>query len=119
MKYKISESEHEVMEVIWERCDWITINEVHSKLNGAKERAYSTIKTFMARLCEKGFLESKKQGIANVYKALITKDEYITQQTQNFLKQIHNGNKKSLIAALYCGDVSNEKIDELLKKLEG
>lgn len=119
MKYKISDSEFEVMEIIWENSGWVTINEVHTALSKVKKRAYSTIKTFMVRLCEKGFLESEKQGIANVYKALITKDEYIKEQTHAFLRHIHNGSKKSLIAALYGGKVSNEKIDELLKLLEG
>ena len=119
MNYKISESECEVMEVIWEKCDWITINEVHGKLNETKTRAYSTVKTFISRLCEKGILESQKQGITNVYKALVTKDDYIREQTRVFLEQMHHGNKKSLIAALYGGNVSNEKIDELLKTLEG
>lgn len=91
---------------------------MHSKLSKVKTRAYSTIKTFIVRLCKKGFLEEKKRGIANIYKAIITKDEYIKEQTKSFLNQIHKGNKKSLIAALYDGKVSNEKIEQLLKRLE-
>ncbi|NMA82970.1 MAG: BlaI/MecI/CopY family transcriptional regulator [Epulopiscium sp.] len=114
---KISDSEKEVMEVIWAAEEWITIPSIHEKLLENKKWAYNTVGTFVQRLCEKGFLQSKREGKANSYKAIVSKDSYKRALTQSFLNEIHNGSQKSLISCLFDVKLSNEKIDKLLEML--
>lgn len=113
---KLSDSEYEVMEVVWELGD-CTIQDVYKKLE-FKSWAYNTVATFMQRLCDKGLLKSTRAGKANMYKAVISKKEYKKSITINFLNTIHKGSRCSLIASLFEGEVSNETIDEMLKQIE-
>lgn len=114
---KISDSENEVMEVIWAVEEWITISFIHEKLSVNKKWAYNTVGTFVQRLCQKGFLQSKREGKTNSYKAIISKERYKRALTQSLLDEIHNGSQKSLIASLFDVKLPNEKIDKLLDLL--
>lgn len=115
---KISQSEYEVMEVIWEANDWMDINAVLARLPSDKKWVYNTVGTFMIRLVEKGVLKSQKQGRNNYYIPIISKAEYKKHETKNFLKNIHGGSRKSLIATLYQDELSEDEINELLAWIE-
>ena len=116
---KISESEYDVMEVLWKDGDWMDVPSIHTALTRVKKWAYNTVGTFLVRLTGKGFLETEKRGRSNFYRAVITEQEYVTSQTEEFLKSVHKGSKKSLIAALYQDDsTSDEEIRELIQWVE-
>ena len=116
---KISDSEYEVMEVLWEDKDWMEIAKIHESLSKARKWAYNTVGTFLIRLSKKGFVESKKSGRTNLYKAMVTKDEYVDYQTGEFLKSVYKGSKKNLIAALYNEEnTSDQEIEELIDWVE-
>ncbi len=114
---KISDSEAEVMEIIWDKGE-TTAHEVHSELLKKKKWAYNTVATFMQRLCDKGFLKIRREGKSNLYSCLISREEYKKSLTREFLNSIHKGSKKSLIAALFDKKLSDEEIDELLNIID-
>jgi predicted transcriptional regulator len=69
--------EAEVMDEVWRRDDEVTVREVLEALNaGRKQRAYTTIMTIMSRLYEKGLLERRRSGKTDVYRPVMTRDEY-------------------------------------------
>lgn len=114
---RISDAELEVLEVVWELDDWVDIARVHQLLSEKNKWAYNTVGTFMIRLEKKGYLEHKKCKKTNVYRAVISREDYKRKETEEFLKQVHSGSKKSLLAAL-CGDQADEEeIDKLFKLL--
>lgn len=115
---KISDSEYEVMEVIWAENNWIDISGVHQILSKAKKWAYNTVGTFMLRLTDKGYLKTEKRGKSNFYFPLITEEQYVRAQTEEFLNLVHKGSKKSLLAALYDDSTSQEELDDLMRWLE-
>lgn len=115
---KISDSEYEVMEVLWASDDYMEIAAVHEALSKVRKWAYNTVGTFLIRLTGKGFLDSKKRGRANCYYPLITESEYIKAQTEEFLQTMHKGSKRSLIAALYDSDTDNAELDALIEMVE-
>lgn len=114
----ISESEYEVMEAIWNKGDWIDTKEVHKVLSMVRKWAYNTVGTFLVRLCDKGLLKAEKRGRTNFYFPIISKNEYLAEETQEFVKAVHKGSKKSLIAALYKDELSESEIDELINWVE-
>lgn len=115
---KISDSEYEVMEVLWASDDYMEIAAVHTALSKVRKWAYNTVGTFLIRLTGKGFLDSKKRGRTNCYYPLITEEEYIKAQTEEFLQTMHKGSKRSLIAALYDSDTDNAELDALIEMVE-
>ncbi len=73
----LHELEAEVMEEIWQRDD-ATVREVLEALNqGPKQRAYTTVMTIMVRLDRKGLLRRKRRGKSDVYRATMTRADYL------------------------------------------
>lgn len=114
---KISEAEMEVMEQIWTQNQAVTPKEVLSLLSQRKDWKYSTIRTFLSRLVDKGLLSCKK-GRVNVYSPLLTKEEYKRCETKEFLDTLHQGSLRSILTSLCKEDISDEKLDELLKEID-
>lgn len=110
---KISDAESEVMEVLWDKGE-ASANTVCQELSKEKKWAYNTVATFLVRLCDKGFLKSRKEGKSNIYSCLISREEYKRSLTYDFLSSIHRGSKKSLIASLFDKELSDEDIDRLM-----
>jgi len=73
----LHELESLVMEEVW-RQGQSTVREVLTALNqGDKERAYTTVMTIMARLDTKGVLTRERQGKTDIYKPVMTREEYL------------------------------------------
>jgi predicted transcriptional regulator len=78
----LHELEAEVMEEIWRR-DEVTVRQVLEALNrGSKQRAYTTVMTIMARLDEKGLLERRRQGRADIYKPRLSREQYLAARAE-------------------------------------
>jgi predicted transcriptional regulator len=73
----LHELEAEVMDEVWRR-DEVTVREVLEALNaGRKQRAYTTIMTIMSRLHEKGLLDRRRSGKTDVYRPVMSREEYL------------------------------------------
>lgn len=113
---KISDSEMEVMQIFWKNNRPFTPNEILELLSNKKWK-YSTVKTFLSRLVEKGLLSCKK-GRVNIYMAKVSEEDYKRYETREFLDTIHHGSLKSMLASLCSQDISDQKLEELLKELD-
>jgi len=111
---RISDSEMEVMKIIWEKGAPITTAEIHEKLPEGKNWAASTVLTFLARLVNKGIITTKKNCVANIITANLTEKEYLAIETQKFLNHVHKGSPKSFFAALIDSEeLSRDDIEDL------
>lgn len=111
---KISNSEMEIMNIIWKGEDEVTSSELIACLKDTWKP--TTIMTFLKRLCDKGVLKARREGKTNFYSANITEDEYKQSKTENFLQEFHNGSITSLLAALVKGKQPNSKEVEEIRK---
>lgn len=115
---KISESEMEIMQIIWDKNGKVTTGELALKL---PDKKLTTISTLAGRLIDKGCLKSEKIGRSHVheYEAVISEQEYQAMQTKEFVRSIHRGSTRSLISALfYDEDFTKEEIEELKRFIE-
>lgn len=79
----LHELEAEVMGEAW-RHDEVTVREVLEALNrGSKQRAYTTIMTIMARLDRKGLLTRRRVGKGDVYRPLLSREEYLEARARS------------------------------------
>ncbi len=113
---KLSQAESEIMELLWRSDAPVTVNFVIDKLGDG--RKYTTVSTFLTRLCKKGFVSQAKNGAVNEYTAIVSREEYKRRETQSFVNEVHKGSAKSLIASLYEDRLSDGDIDELIKWIE-
>ncbi len=113
---KLSETEMEVMQIIWESGHPITSGElldIFARYKG-KEWKGQTIATFLARLVEKGVLISIKQGRANIYSPRISPEEYKSQEAKSLLETLYEGSVKNFLATLYDGkELTKDEMTEL------
>ncbi|MGI6777433.1 MAG: BlaI/MecI/CopY family transcriptional regulator [Acetivibrionales bacterium] len=113
---KLSETEMEVMQVIWESGHPVTSGELLDIFarNKGKEWKGQTIATFLARLVEKGVLTSIKQGRANIYKPRMSPEEYRRQEAKSLLETLYEGSVKNFLTTLYDGkELTKDEMTEL------
>ena len=98
---QISQSELEVMQIIWRENGTITLAPLLERLRQwGKTWKTNTVVTFLARLVEKGFLTTKKQGRNNIYTSQGSEQDYIDSQAEAFLTKMYAGDAKELVASL-------------------
>ncbi|MGG3284486.1 BlaI/MecI/CopY family transcriptional regulator [Paenibacillus solani] len=112
---KLSDTEMELMEVIWECTPPVTSTELLALFaQRGREWKAQTISTFLSRLVDKGALTATRHGRTNKYIPRISPEDYKLMETQHVLDELYQGSVKNLISALYDGEkLSDEDIVEL------
>ena len=111
---QMSESEMQVMEILWSSDGKATSAWVIEQLSAKKEWKPSTVWTFLGRLADKGFIHAEKAGKRSYYSPAMTREEYRGAQTKEFLQSVHGGSVKSFFAALSGGqELGEAELNEL------
>ena len=116
----ISDSELEVMRVLWHAGDALPVTEIRETLQKSRGWEATTVKTLISRLVAKGVLRQEKRQVY-YYSPLITEAEYNDWATHDLISRVYHGSARDLVAALVRSDgLSRADIDELrdLFKLE-
>lgn len=64
-----------VMVIIWSHTEALSVSEVHTALEPSHPIAYTTVKTTMERLADKGILSRQRDGKAYHYQAAVPREE--------------------------------------------
>ncbi|MCD8390762.1 MAG: BlaI/MecI/CopY family transcriptional regulator [Firmicutes bacterium] len=99
---KISDSEMELMNIIWGSESPATSAGIAESLNTSWSGA--TIRTFLKRLTEKGVLKMRRDGKVNYYTPLISREDYKKMCAEEFINDMYSGSVKNMLAALYGGE---------------
>jgi len=114
----ISDSEWQVMKVIWAKSP-ITTNEVVEALAPMTTWKPKTIMTLINRLVKKGALGFEKKSRAYHYRPLVEESECVKAESRSFLKRVHGGALKPMLASFFEeAELSKEEIDELKRLLD-
>lgn len=103
----ISEAEFEVMKIVWKSAP-INTNEITERLLKTTSWRAKTIQTLIKRLVTKGALTYEKQGRVFVYTPLVEENEYISQQSNSFIKRFYDGD----ISAMLSSYLENNQLSE-------
>ena len=118
---KLPETELEIMLALWEADKSVQRNYFNAKFS-EKGWSDSTILTMLARLQEKGFITSEKNGNKNIYTSAISKEEYLKVENNSFLSRLHKGSIKHFVASLADSDGLTRddiaELENLLKQLK-
>lgn len=121
MVQQISDAELEIMKIVWENPEEVTLFPyiMDGLVNRGKPCQKNTLIVLLSRLINKGFLSAKKIGRRNEYTTLISETEYQTAQTKNFLNKFYEGSAKGLVTNLISSDLlADEEYEELKRLLE-
>ncbi len=110
---KISDSELEVMKVLWQAGDALPVNVIRETLQQTRGWESTTVKTLIGRLLAKGVIEQEKRKVF-YYSPLISEAEYNAWATDNLIQKLYHGSAKNLIAALVQSEgLTQADIEEL------
>ena len=117
-KQPLSKAEWEIMNVLWEHGD-MALGEVVEKLDDNQPWAYTTVKTFLRRMVEKGWITDRKVGGSYLYRAKVTKRKAVGQAVSEFSQRVLDGILTPFVA-YYAEDkgLSEQEIAELQQILD-
>lgn len=111
----LSQSEMEIMQVIWETAAPVTTSYLLDVFSHKGWKG-QTIATFMARLVEKGLLTVTRQGKSNLYTPALTREQYRQREAANVIDSMYHGSLRDFLAAFYGGKKISLKESEELKQ---
>lgn len=114
MKQNISESELEVMKILW-KTNKATSAEIIELLKDKTEWKPKTIQTLITRLVSKEFVNVDKSNKKSyIYSPNICEREYKNYASKSFLEKLYNGSiNKMVLSFVKDKRLSKEEIEEL------
>lgn len=120
---KLSDSEYEIMKVLWGRNAPMTSNEILDELKDRYDWMLAALMTFLARMADKGYVSCDRSTRTNYYSALVSEKEYQVRESRNLLEKLYDNSAAKMIAQLCnTNSISRKEIIELreyLNSLEG
>ena len=115
---RLPDAELEVMQALW-RCEHPASRaDVAAALPQDHPMAATTLLTLLARLGEKGFLRTDKEGRRSLYTPLISQADYLAAQSHTFVQKVCGGSLPAFAAALCDSGLTREELEELRDLLE-
>ena len=112
-----SESEWQVMEVLWESGEALTSSEVIGWLKPENRMNPKMVRVLMNRLCQKEILAyrvDEKDARVYHYYPLKTKEECQREKSSRFIESYFAGNQMGAVAALIgSAELTREEFQEL------
>jgi len=121
MKQKPTDSELEIMQLLWEYGP-LTVRQLNDKLNENRKVGYTTTLKIMQIMTEKGLLIRNTDHRSHIYTPTLLPEEVQSTVLDHVVRTVFRGNRSSLILqALGSHSSSAEELAEikaLIQKLE-
>jgi BlaI family transcriptional regulator, penicillinase repressor len=109
---KISESEWEVMNVLWKEGP-LTATQVFDRLE-RRTWKLNTVRTFLTRLEQKGALQSTNLPEARIFRAAVSREECVQSEAESFLNRFFGGATGALLVHFAEGKrLTRDELTEL------
>ena len=120
---RLPDAEFELMRAVWGCEPPVTTLEIMAHLAPDCNWKPQTVLTMLVRLIDKGFLSSERVGRERNYTPIITEQEYMLAETEDFMSRYKGNSLGSLVKTMYDGkNLSSDEVDELkkwIKEMEG
>lgn len=106
------------MEQLWASPDALTVREVHERLTGERDLAYTTVMTVLDRLAKKALTSRERDGKAWRYRAAAPREELVADLMRDALDGA--GDRQAALVR-FVDQVSDEEaalLREALARLE-
>ena len=115
---RLPDTELEVMQAIWACKSPVARVDIEMLLKDTHPMAMTTLLTILTRLAEKEFIRIEKVSRSARYYPLVSQQEYLAQQSKNFLQRLCGGSVSTFAAALCDSGISKEDLAELRELLD-
>lgn len=118
---KLTEAEWIVMNVVWERRS-VVAREVLEAVEDRTGWAYTTVKTLMSRLVDKGALKGRKRGNTVVFEPVISREQARRSAVRGLLDRAFDGAFGSFVQHMLTQEKLSSKdrleLERMLAELE-
>lgn len=104
----LSELEHLVMEIVWERTS-ATAEDVRTALADRHPMKESTVRTILTRLEEKGYVSHRVDGRTNVYRGVDAPQKVAAHSVRQIIDRLCGGSVEQLLVGMVNNDVVDEQ----------
>jgi BlaI family penicillinase repressor len=95
----LSQSQREIMEIVWERNE-VSAVDVRETLSKKRDLAKNTVRTLLDRMEEKGWLKHREDGRTYLYSAAQPREASIGQRVVEVVEHVCGGSPEELVTAL-------------------
>ena len=96
----VSDAELDVLKVLWQHGP-ATVRDVNAQLRRKKHRwAYNTVLTLLSRLRDKRYVASEKEGVAHVFRAVVSRKKLLRRRLTDLADRVCDGTTSPLVQAL-------------------
>jgi predicted transcriptional regulator len=121
MSERISDAEHAVMEVLWDKSP-LTAQEVVERIPAEREWSANTVKTLLGRLLAKNIIAHEEEGRRYRYRPMVARSDYVAGESRRLMDRLFGGKLTPLVAHLAERDEITDQdiaeIEALLKELK-
>jgi BlaI family penicillinase repressor len=114
----LSDAEWAIMNALWEESP-ASARDVLERLGPRPGWAYTTIKTMLDRLVEKGIVSVKKRANAGLYEPRLTRDEARSSAVRSLVERAFGGAFGSLVQHFVASERLTKREREHLRELLG
>lgn len=118
---QLTAAETIVMKCIWDADHEMSLAEIvkNANENYGKDWKPQTVSTYLAKLCQKGYIRMKRAGRMITYEILISEEDYKSEQAREFVSFWNGGSIKQFLTAFYKDEpATKEDISELKKIID-
>ena len=94
---RISAAESQVMDAVWRKGP-LAADEIVGEVGGPQGWGEATVKTLITRLLKKKAIASAREGGRARYTPLLTREDYVTGESQGLLDRLFGGQLAPLVA---------------------
>ena len=117
-KQQLTEAEWHIIKTVWAHQP-ISAPSVQEHLESKTQWHYSTVKTLMDRMVEKGLLKAERLRNLMLYRAAVTEKKVQKGEVKRTLARAFNGAMTPMVQFLLdAGDLSETQLDELEALIE-
>jgi BlaI family transcriptional regulator, penicillinase repressor len=118
MEMKPTESELEILQIIWEKGQ-CSVRDVHEVLEKTKDAGYTTTLKLMQIMHDKGLVERDTTSKTHLYKALITREQAQNTALDKIISTVFNGSSSQLVMQVLSNkQASKEELDMIKNYLD-
>lgn len=115
---RLPDAELEVMQAVWSFEAPVLRKNIEEYLKDIHPMAQTTLLTLLTRLAEKEFIRIEKNGRSSCYYPLVTEQEYLADQSNQFFNKLCGGSISTFANALCDSGLTKEELSELRDLLE-